>query len=236
MKQSTQPTVNFADRFEHWINLQAWRLAKYWLFLFIAFAVTFVGLPYLAPILMHYGYTIPANVIYQVYQITCHQFPSRSFFIFEHQAGFCHRDTAIWTAFSIGGIIFYVFRNRIVGIPFHWWILALIPIGLDGGTQLMGPLYQVFPVWVLTGFAIVVWLLLTGIMAWQKVNNWQYYLFVLCFPIGMTFVHFTEPRLSNWVLRTMTGSFFGLANAWLMLPMLDEAFRELEAEMKQKLY
>jgi uncharacterized membrane protein len=51
----------------------------------------------------------------------------------------------------------------------------------------------------------------------------------------MMFVQFTGTRLSNWQLRTITGSIFGLANAWLLFPMLEEAFQETREEMERRL-
>jgi len=120
-------------------------------------------------------------------------------------------------------------------LPFHWWILALIPVGLDGGTQLVGPLYEVLPGWILTGLAIIVWLSLTGGLLIFRVSHWQYYFFVLCFPLGMIFVHLTGPRLSSWPLRTLTGSLLGVAYGWLLLPMLEEAFQEARGKLGHRL-
>jgi uncharacterized membrane protein len=220
---------------EIWLNRQTWRLAKHWLLVVNILSGAFVGLAYLAPLLMHYGYTTPAKMIYYAYRVTCHQLPSRSFFIFGYQGAFCHRDTAIWAAFFTGGVAYHFVRYRLKPLPFHWWILALIPNGLDGGTQLVGPLYEVLPDWSLTGFALIVWLILTGMMALRRVTHWQYYLFVLCFPLAMMYVQFTGPRLSTWQLRTLTGSIMGLANVWLMFPLLEESFRDLQIQFGQKL-
>jgi uncharacterized membrane protein len=41
-----------------------------------------VGLPWLAPVLMTIGATVPARVIYFVYSFLCHQIANRSFFLF----------------------------------------------------------------------------------------------------------------------------------------------------------
>lgn len=214
-----------------WVNRQTAHFTRHWLIVVNAFTGLFVGLPYLAPVLMHYGYTTPARIIYGAYRMTCHQLPSRSYFIFGHQAAFCHRDTAIWAAFFVGGLVFHFVRHKLKALPFHWWILALIPIGLDGGTQLVGPLYEALPSWTLTGFAVVVWLGLTAVLISRGVKHWQYYLFVLCFPLAMGYVQLTGTRLSNWQLRSITGGLFGLANAWLMYPMFEESLGDLRREM-----
>ncbi len=41
-----------------------------------------VGLPWVAPILMHVGASGPANLIYLFYSPQCHQLPQRSYFLF----------------------------------------------------------------------------------------------------------------------------------------------------------
>lgn len=209
-------------------------VAKHWLFTANLLLGLYAGLPYLAPILAHYGYNRPASLIYMAYRFTCHQLPSRSFFVFDHQAALCHRCTAIWATFFLGGLVYVFVRNRKVKpLPFHWWILALIPIGLDGGTQLMGPLYEVFPDWWLTGFAIGLCILLIVSLRMAGVSNWQYYLFVLCFPIGMIFVQLTGTRESTWQLRTITGAILGLAYAGLIFPMMEESFQDIKIRLEE---
>lgn len=42
----------------------------------------YIGLPILAPIFMHAGWTSPARVIYFIYSWLCHQLPERSYFLF----------------------------------------------------------------------------------------------------------------------------------------------------------
>lgn len=215
-----QFTVHFADHWLLWVNV---------------ISGLFIALPFVAPILEALGYERVAHVIFSAYRVTCHQLPERSYFIFGHQVALCHRCTAIWSSFFIGGVLYRFVRHRLQPMPFHWWILALIPAGVDGGTQLVGPLYEVLPPWILTGFAIVVWLSLTAIMYTQGVKQWQYYLFVLMFPLSMMYVHLTGTRFSNWELRSITGSIWGLANVWLIFPMFEESFADVKEEMSRRL-
>jgi uncharacterized membrane protein len=54
-----------------------------------------------------------------------------------YKVAFCERDVAIWGAMALFGLVFAVTRRRIPKI--HWivWILVgLVPIGLDGFSQL----------------------------------------------------------------------------------------------------
>jgi uncharacterized membrane protein len=55
---------------------------KYWFILFSAGYLLFIGLPFLAPVLMKLELTQLGEVIYSVYQFLCHQLPQRSFFLF----------------------------------------------------------------------------------------------------------------------------------------------------------
>ena len=49
----------------------------------------------------------------------------------------CERDLAIYGALIIAGILFQLTGKKLKSIPWYWWvILAIIPIGLDGGSQL----------------------------------------------------------------------------------------------------
>jgi uncharacterized membrane protein len=55
-----------------------------------------------------------------------------------YKIALCERDVAIYSAMLAAGIFFYFFRKRIK--PLHWilWILiGIVPIGLDGGSQLL---------------------------------------------------------------------------------------------------
>jgi uncharacterized membrane protein len=64
----------------------------------------------------------------------CHQKESRSFIIFENQMSYCARCFGIFLGMAIGaGIATFVW------IELKWWFIigGLIPIGLDGGLQLI---------------------------------------------------------------------------------------------------
>lgn len=60
-------------------------LVRYWIFLFIAFGLLWVGLPWLAPVFMKMGWGDAAKAIYSFYSFQCHQMPQRSFFLFGPQ-------------------------------------------------------------------------------------------------------------------------------------------------------
>src|SRR6266487_3213169 len=57
-------------------------LARHWLLFINLLIGVWVGLPWLAPIFMHWGWGRAAHAIYFFYSLQCHQLPERSFFLF----------------------------------------------------------------------------------------------------------------------------------------------------------
>jgi len=97
-----------------------------------------VALSLLAPYLMSLGATLPARVLYFGYRFLCHQMPSRSYFIFGHQAALCQRDLAIFSSILLAGLLFSLVRNRVKPLNWRIYLLLVIPIALDGFSQLLG--------------------------------------------------------------------------------------------------
>jgi uncharacterized membrane protein len=207
------------DRFSFW-------LTRHYMWLFNFVFLLYVGLPFLAPVLMRTGATGPAKVIYTVYSPLCHQLAFRSWFLFGEQAYYprelagisgvltyekltnqntldltaarqfignsvvgykvalCERDVAIYGAMLLFGIVFAVTGRKIHSIPWYLWlVLGLIPIGLDGGSQLTGLMQNILP-------------------------NLPIY------------------RESTPFLRTLTGGMFGVMTAWYIYPLIEEAMAE----------
>ena len=181
--------------FARWINALANSLGRHWAAVINVVLLIYVGLPLLAPVLMHVGATAPARVIYFTYTPFCHQLPERSYFLFgesaiysveelradgvdlsdnlwlrrqyigdpEHgyKTAICQRDLAIYGTMFLVALFFSLRRARVPRLPWPLFFLMLVPIAVDGLTQLVGL------------------------------------------------------RSSNWALRTVTGSLFGLALIWL---------------------
>jgi uncharacterized membrane protein len=127
----TRDLVIFVDRL-------LYHLAKHWV-LFIGFFIgLYAGLPFLAPVLMASGYTAPANLIYSAYQFACHQLPSRSYFIFGHQVAYCQRDTAIYVTLFVATLLFALGQHRIKPLPWQGYVAFILPMAIDGITQLLG--------------------------------------------------------------------------------------------------
>lgn len=66
----------------------------------------------------------------------------------------CARDLAIYGAMLLGGLVFPFVRkiDDRIAPPLIYFIIALIPIGLDGGTQLIGLRESTNSLRLITGF------------------------------------------------------------------------------------
>ena len=86
------------------------------------------------------GYGIISKLNYNFFQTVCHQKPERSFFMFEHQLAVCARCTGIYLGMLILTILYLLLKNiNDNSTPSKYYLIAsLIPMGLDGGTQLLG--------------------------------------------------------------------------------------------------
>ncbi|MGE5221878.1 MAG: hypothetical protein ACM3PY_05550, partial [Omnitrophica WOR_2 bacterium] len=69
------PEAGFIDRLTVW-------LSHYWIGVFGVLFGIYIGLPFLAPLLMHIGWRSPGEIIYWIYSFLCHQLPERSYFFF----------------------------------------------------------------------------------------------------------------------------------------------------------
>ena len=217
------PTTSHASAVR--VNRGLLFLSRHWLAIFNLLVLIYVGLPFLAPVLMKVGAERPARWIYKAYSPLCHQWAFRSWFLFGPQAAYpraiagtglvpygvatgldendligarqfvgtpqvgykvalCERDIAIYGGLLLGGLIFAGVRRRLRPLPIWAWLFfGVLPIAIDGGTQL------------LSAFPFVPW----------------------------------EVRESTPLLRTVTGLLFGLSNVWLAYPYVEESMGETRA-------
>jgi uncharacterized membrane protein len=110
----------------HWLGIINWSLG------FI------LGGAFLAPLLAYFGVEPQASSLLRMYHSTCDQIPSHSVFICGHQVGLCSRCLALYGSIWLGSIAFRFLRGHIKPIPWYILIFFLLPMALDGGTQLFG--------------------------------------------------------------------------------------------------
>jgi uncharacterized membrane protein len=98
-----------------------------------AVALSILGLVLAAPIAQAHGYTQFAATIYKAFSYVCHQIPSRSFHLEEHQFGVCSRCTGLYAGFAVAASIYPLARSlqRTDTPERRWLILATLPLLID---------------------------------------------------------------------------------------------------------
>lgn len=101
----------------------------------------FIGLAFAAPVLRTFGAVGPSQAILAAYHVFCAQTPSHSFYVAGHQVCLCERCLAIYCSMLLGGLLVAFLQRRgfkLQSIGWRWWVVAALPMALDGGTQLFG--------------------------------------------------------------------------------------------------
>src|SRR5947209_9560986 len=103
------------------------------------------------PFLSYFGLDSIAKPLFFALHFVCAQVPSHSFYIFGHQLGFCARNLSIYASMFLGSLAFVLSKKRLPGIPWWFWVLLILPMAIDGTTQLFGLRESTWELRVLTG-------------------------------------------------------------------------------------
>ena len=141
--------------FYGFVNIFGFHLGKF-LLNYWAHIITFVlGLIVLAalavPFLSYLGLDVIAKPIFYALHYVCAQVPSHSFYILGHQLGLCARNLSIYASMFVGCLIFLFSKKRLPGIPLWFWVLMILPMAIDGTTQLVGLRESTWELRVITG-------------------------------------------------------------------------------------
>ena len=217
--RSTKKT-GFLDRFANWFT-------KNWLMMVNLFFIVYLGLAFLAPILLHLGYDTAANVIYKVYSFFCHQLAFRSFFLFGEQPLYPREAAHISELISFGAatglneLDLFGARN-FLGNDLLGYKVALCErdVAIYTGIILFGLIFGLlkkkvkalpFYAWILFSFLPVAF---DGVS--QLISQLPLKVVAALIPM----------RESTPFLRTFTGFLFGLGTAWMGYPVIDESMDE----------
>jgi uncharacterized membrane protein len=142
-------------------------IRRHWLWLANLAVGVFVALPLLAPVLMATGHDELAAPLYAGYHYVCHQWAFRSYFLFGpaatyspdvlgallgdrdmyltlgspelgYKVAFCERDLAIYLTVLLSGLAYGRLRGRLSGLNLAGYALMILPMALDGFSQLFG--------------------------------------------------------------------------------------------------
>jgi uncharacterized membrane protein/glutaredoxin len=214
------------DRFTAW-------LANHYMFIFNLAILIYVGTPFLAPIFLRYGITSPARVIYAIYSPLCHQLAFRSWFLFGEQSAY-PRDIA-----QINGLITY---EQLTGQSPREVQAARSYIGNEHAGYKVALCQRDIAIY---GSILFFGLLFSGTR--RRIKSLPWYLWILIGIAPIALDGFSQlPGLTNipldWLpiressplLRTLTGSMFGITTAWYGYPFVEETMAETRRILARK--
>ena len=188
-----------------YVDKGVYGLAKHWLLLASLFWGLYAGLPFLAPVLMDAGLTLPARVIYTVYRPLCHQLPERSYFLGGHE----HVYTA--EELEAAGVEIHPF-SRDIGNESVGWKIAYCQrdVAIYGSILIAGLIYGLIR------------------RRWREWKMpFRYYLLFLI-PMAIDgLLQLVGLHESNWILRTITGAIFGIGSVLFAYPYLDQGMLDV---------
>lgn len=218
--------ITSSDRVSFW-------LSRHYLFLLNFIIFLYVGLPFLAPVLMKAGAEIPARVVYTIYSPLCHQFGFRSFFLFGAQPYYPLQETGmkgIETFDQITGLkdlsnpqsLERLTAREFIGNPAVGYKVALCErdVAIYSGIFLFGLLFAAtkrripplhWTIWIVLGLGPIG---LDGFSQLFSQFNWDWLSSFLAY------------RESTPFLRVLTGLLFGVSTAWFAYPYIEESMAE----------
>ncbi len=210
------------------------QLRSRWIAWFGLLFGVYAGLPFLAPVFMHVGWTGAGKAIYFVYSFLCHQLPERSFFLFGSK--FTYSLPEIQAAWQNTNNLLVL--RKFIGNPEMGWKVAWSDrmVSMFTSLWLFGllwwPLRERLPKLSVWGLALFLLPMavdggthflsdLTGIgQGFRDTNLWLASLthnaFRPEFYAGDAWGSF------NSLMRLLTGLLFGLGIVWFMFPYLDD--------------
>ncbi len=105
----------------------------------------------LVPVLYTFGWQEVGRSIFLAYHLICAQIPSHSYFLFGYQMALCARNLAIFGSLLVGSLAFRSVRAWLPPLDWRLWVVTMLPMALDGGTQLFGWRESTWELRTLTG-------------------------------------------------------------------------------------
>jgi uncharacterized membrane protein len=220
--------VSRTDEFSMW-------LSRHWLAAVNLLIFLYVGLPFLAPVLMKVGATVPAQVIYSAYSPLCHQLAFRSFFLFGEQPYYPR------AAAEMQGVITF---GQATGLNEDNLLAARSYIGNEQVGYKIAVCERDVAIYIAI-IAFGLFFAATGrrlkplhLILWLAIGIFPIALdgFSQLFSqLNLPFLNAIFPyRESTPFLRVLTGALFGFCTAWFGLPYMEESMRETREVLIRK--
>lgn len=219
-------------------------MSRNWITALSLVLLTWVLLPFLAPVFMYLGWSAPGKAIYMLYMFFCHQLPQRSFFLFGPQAMYSLAEVqAAWANTSDPMVLRQFIGNPEMGWKVAWsdrmvWMYTSIPVfGLLWGRLRRlanGRRLPALPWW---GFVLLLLPMavdgtthfvgdLAGLgQGFRDSNAWLANLTNQAF--SSAFYSGDAVGSFNWLMRLITGLLFGLGIVWFAFPYLEDMLGSL---------
>lgn len=221
--------------------------ARHWLFILNLLLFVWVGLPWLAPVFLHWGWGRAAGAIYFLYSLQCHQLPERSFFLFGTKPMYSLAEIqSVWqntanpfvlrqwignvdmgwkVAWSDRMVAMYtmLFLSSLAyGLVRKWWK----PLRLRVFFLLLLPMAIDGTTHALSDLA--------GIgQGFRDTNIWLQV--ITNNPFSTAFYQGDALGSFNSWMRLITGVLFGIAVVWLAFPYFNQTLAELASVYQNKL-
>lgn len=226
--------------------------SRHWVAVLTLVIGLYAGVPFLAPLAMEMGAPGVANVIYSIYSPVCHQFTFRSWFLFGEQTVYPRSRAGLD---GLGSFEDYASAEpAFEGVDVNTLDADLILAAKNfRGSERMGwkVAFCQRDVSIYGAIAIFGLLFLAAKrlgLTVPKLPFWAYLLIAIA-PIGLDGFsqYFANPpfngfglafypvRESTPFLRVLTGVLFGLGNAWLAYPYIEDSMQETVEMLEKKL-
>lgn len=224
-----------------------------WLLWVSAIIGIYAGLPFAAPMLMHFGFEKAGEAIYVAYAPMCHQFVFRSWMLYGDAPAYPREvaESSLPT-FETYATNEPFFTGQVEDLTLLDYDLVRAAKAFRGSaemgwkTALCQRDIAIYAMIALAGLVYAV-LLRVGVRV-PYLPFWAYLILAIG-PIGLDgfsqlfanppFSGFGLPiypiRESTPFLRTLTGAMFGLGNAWLAFPYIEESMKETQMLVLEKL-
>jgi uncharacterized membrane protein len=213
------------------LNRYVLSFARHWLAFINFFIFLYIALPVAAALLLKAGATGPSSVIYGIYKPMCHQLAYRSWFIDGEQVAYpieaanlsmrSYEDVTGLDPKNLNAARDFV-GNKQLGYKVG---LCQRDMAIYGGIFLFGLFFAPFRKRI-KPLSMLIWFLV-GIIPIAIDGGSQ-------LLSSLSIFSFLS-RESTPFLRTFTGLLFGVMNAWLAFPYLEESMIETQALISAKL-